>query len=93
MFFPYQKMAAKELGIIIDYPNSHEKICKALFRLRYIDPTYKDRYDRNIIHLGVIDNNLSLVKNGINLGIDVNSTTHENLHTPLHFAQNISKNI
>jgi len=41
----------KELGIIIDYPNSHEKICKALSRLMHIDPTYKDRYDRNIIHL------------------------------------------
>ena len=68
------------------YPRTSKKIFNIIENMRNTDPNYRDAYGRNIIHIGVQEDNIDLVRKGIKLGINENSSTDSSL-SPLHFIK------
>src|SRR5215469_3560894 len=68
------------------FPRTSKEIFNIIENMRNTDPNYRDAYGRNIIHIGVQEDNIDLVRKGINLGIDVNSSS-DYLLSPLHFIK------
>ena len=68
-------------------PKTAKEISDIIKNIRNTDPNYQDAYGHNIIHIGVLENNIDLVRKGINLGIDVNARSDER-YSPLHFINN-----
>lgn len=69
------------------FPRTSKEIFNIIENMRNTDPNYRDAYGRNIIHIGVQEDNIDLVRKGIKLGIDVNSSSDSFLY-PLHFIKN-----
>ena len=76
----------KSLGIKIKFPRKTKEIENGLRLIRGVDPKYVDKYNFNIIHLGVMSSDIELVKHGIKLGVDINGRTFPTSFTPLYFA-------
>jgi len=68
------------------FPRTAKEIFSIIEIMRNTDPNYRDSYGRNIIHIGVQENNIDLVRKGISLGIDVNSSPDYFL-SPLHLIR------
>ena len=68
------------------FPRTSKEIFNIIENMRNTDPNYRDVYGRNIIHIGVQENNIDLVWKGIKLRIDVNSSS-DPFHSPLHFIK------
>jgi ankyrin repeat protein len=67
-------------------PKTSKEIFNIIENMRNTDPDYRDAYGRSIIHIGVQENNIDLIRKGISLGIYINTKT-ESLLTPLYFIK------
>ena len=77
----------KEFDIVIDFPRTCKEVYDALNLLKSIDPTYRDCHGFNMLHYGAMDNDTNLFKQGLEIGININSRTEFSNYTSLHLIR------
>ncbi len=77
----------KKYDIVIDFPRTCKKVTDALNLVKSTDPTYKDCHGNNILHNGAMENDVNLIKQGIEIGINISSRTDFGNYSPLHLIR------
>ena len=81
------QLQLKSLGLDTKFPRKIEEIENGLTLIKETDPNYKDKFDFNIIHRGVMSTDITLINHGIKIGVNINGKTSPNLYTPLFFTR------